>query len=79
MKHESGLNLSTPRSIARGGESGASVEPGQVDKSLLWERIDAGEMPPEAPLPAEERALLREWIEAGAPGLPSRRSRTARP
>jgi hypothetical protein len=71
MKHESGLNLSTPRSIARGGESGASVEPGHVDKSLLWERIDADEMPPEAPLPAEERALIKEWIAAGAPGLPS--------
>ncbi|HWA99030.1 MAG TPA: DUF1553 domain-containing protein, partial [Pirellulales bacterium] len=71
MKHESGLNLSTPRSIARGGESGASVEAGHVEKSLLWERIDANEMPPEAPLAAEERALLKEWIAAGAPGLPS--------
>ncbi len=28
-------------------------------------------MPPDAPLPPEERALLRDWITAGAPGIPS--------
>jgi len=71
MKHESGLNLASPRSIARGGESGASIHAGAIDKSLLWERIDSGEMPPEMPLPAEERAVIRRWIEAGAPGLPT--------
>ncbi len=43
IKKESGLNLSSPRSIARGGESGAPVVPGQPDESLLWERIETDE------------------------------------
>jgi Protein of unknown function (DUF1553)/Protein of unknown function (DUF1549)/Planctomycete cytochrome C len=71
MKHESGLNLSTPRSIARGGESGASIVAGNLDDSFLWERIDANQMPPETPLSIEERTVLQRWIEAGAPGLPT--------
>jgi hypothetical protein len=78
MKHESGLDLSTPRGIARGGESGAAIAAGKLDDSLLVERIDAGEMPPEAPLPDQEKALLRLWAEAGAPGLPSA-EKAARP
>ena len=45
--------------------------PGKLDDSLLWERIDTDQMPPEAPLAPEERALVQRWIEAGAAGLPS--------
>jgi len=63
--------LSTPRSIARGGESGAAVEAGKPDDSLMWQRIATDEMPPEHPLAAEERALISRWIAAGSPGLPS--------
>ncbi len=33
----------------------------------LLDRINKGEMPPGAPLPAEEREELKRWIEAGAP------------
>ena len=28
-------------------------------------------MPPDAPLPADEKLVLRQWLEAGAPGLPT--------
>lgn len=66
------LNLSGPRSLARGGESGPAVEPGSPDDSALWEKVSSGEMPPkpEDPLSDEEKALLRRWIEQGASGLP---------
>ena len=46
MKHEAGLNLATPRSIARGGESGSPVAAGNLDDSLLWTQIDENVMPP---------------------------------
>jgi hypothetical protein len=69
-RREGKLNLATPRGLARGGETGAAVVPGQPDESLLWERIEADEMPPKEPLVAEEKALIRRWIEQGTPGLP---------
>ena len=71
MKHESGLNLGTPRSIARGGESGPAVVASKPEDSLLWQRVEANEMPPEAPLSPDERSVLARWIVAGAAGLPT--------
>ncbi len=65
------LNLSTLRGLARGGENGAAVVAGRADASLLWQRVSADEMPPDDPLLPEDKALLRSWIEAGAPGLPT--------
>jgi mono/diheme cytochrome c family protein len=65
------LNLTTPAGLARGGRNGAAVRPGKAAASLLWQRVRDDEMPPEAPLAAEERRVLREWIDAGAPGLPA--------
>jgi hypothetical protein len=64
------LNLSTFRGLARGGESGFAVVPTHADESLLWLRVEADEMPPEMPLKSEEKSLLKNWIEQGAPGLP---------
>ena len=46
--------------------------PGKPDESLLWERVEADEMPPKAPLPAAEKAALRDWIAGGAAGGPIR-------
>ncbi|MBI3837500.1 MAG: PSD1 domain-containing protein [Planctomycetia bacterium] len=70
-KREGKLNLSTPLSIARGGENGEVVVPREVDSSLLWHRVEADEMPPDDPLPADERAVLQRWIAAGAKRLPT--------
>jgi hypothetical protein len=66
------LNLSSPRSMARGGSSGPVVEPGKPEESLLWDQVSGGEMPPkpEEPLTADEKQTLRRWIEQGAAGLP---------
>ncbi len=69
-KREGKLNLSTPGGIARGGESGAGVSAGQPPMSLLWQRVEADEMPPEEPLSAAEKDLLAGWIAGGAKGLP---------
>ena len=65
-KSEGGLNLSTPAMVAKGGDSGAAVSGGQLDESLLWQRIAADEMPPDDPLKAEERGLVSAWIKAGS-------------
>jgi hypothetical protein len=68
---EARLNLSMPSGVLRGGESGAAIVPHDLEGSLLWKRISADEMPPEDPLSADEKKLLRTWIEGGAPGLPA--------
>jgi hypothetical protein len=72
IKPKGKLNLSGPRSLARGGESGPAVEPGSPEDSALWERLSADEMPPkpDEPLSRDEKALIRRWIEHGARGLP---------
>ena len=42
IKPKGKLNLSEPRSLARGGESGPAVEPGSLDESALWEQVASG-------------------------------------
>ena len=64
------LDLTLPEGVARGGKKGPAVRPGKLDESVLWARIDRNEMPPKAPLSDDARALVRKWIESGAPGLP---------
>lgn len=63
---QGGLDLTTRAAALRGGESGPALVPRNSDASPLWQRIASDEMPPKAPLPAVERELLREWIQAGA-------------
>jgi hypothetical protein len=69
-KREGGLSLATPKSMARGGKHGPVIVAGNLEESLIWERIEADEMPPKAPLADAEKAAIRRWIERGAPGLP---------
>lgn len=64
-----GLDLSSHKSLTRGGDSGLSIDPN--GKSHLLERLTSGEMPPEKngkpqALPEKEIALFQAWIEAGA-------------
>ncbi len=61
---EGGLNfvLDVQRLVAR-----EIVKPGDAENSLLFQRVAAGEMPEGAdPLPEEQIALLRKWIDDGA-------------
>ena len=62
-----GLDLSRKPAALKGGESGAAIVPGEAPESLLLDYVDSNEMPKERPpLTADEKRLLREWIEAGA-------------
>ncbi|GAB5443175.1 MAG: hypothetical protein Fues2KO_35240 [Fuerstiella sp.] len=63
---EAGLNLTGRSSTLKGGDSGSVVEPGNASDSLLWQRIEADEMPPKHPLSKEEKEIVRRWIQSGA-------------
>lgn len=69
-KREAQLDLSTPRGLAAGGENGPAVDRAVPLESLIWRRVETGEMPPDDPLPEAERQTLRRWLAAGAAGLP---------
>ena len=60
------LDLSRRASAFAGGESGAAIVAGKPDESLLWEKVEAGEMPPKSPLSDAEKAAIRGWIAGGA-------------
>jgi len=68
---KAGLDLSTSTGVARGGETGRAVAGGAPDQSLLWLRVQAGEMPPTDALSEMEKGTLRKWILEGAVGLES--------
>lgn len=71
-KLEGALDVRLARLIAKGGESGSGLVPGQHANSLLWKRIAANEMPPgDKKLSEKERLIIARWIDAGA--------KTARP
>ncbi len=60
------LDLTTATAFRKGGDSGPVVEPGKLEDSPLWLRIDSDEMPPKHPLPAAERQSIKDWIARGA-------------
>ncbi len=64
---KAGLDLRLRRLMATGGESGPAIVPGKHAESLLFERIQSGEMPPtDKKVSPEELALIAAWIDAGA-------------
>jgi hypothetical protein len=72
LKQESGLRLDTAELAQKGGDSGPAIEPGNAEASLLFQRISASDelerMPAEAPpLAPEQVAILKTWIDQGAP------------
>jgi cytochrome c553 len=73
IRQKAGLRLDTAALMRHGGVSGAAIEPGRSDESLLIDRVTAAEaserMPPESegtPLSPAEVATLRAWIDQGA-------------
>jgi len=65
----SGLKLASRELLLSGGTRGPSVTPGNAGTSLLFQAVNhTGKlsMPPGKKLRAEDIAVLREWIEAGA-------------
>jgi hypothetical protein len=67
-KPKAKLDLRTRAGMLEGGESGPAVVPGSADKSLLFDMIRKGDMPPPTnpPLSAEQVATVRDWINSGA-------------
>lgn len=66
-----GLSLESFAELVQGGDSGSAIDSNDATKSLLWERVSAGEMPPprqglSQELPVEEKEILTEWLTAGA-------------
>src|SRR6478736_6676170 len=62
-----GFALDAKELIAR-----KKIVPGDAGKSLLFKKVQSGEMPPEDEKPrptAEEIAALKAWIDAGAPAV----------
>jgi mono/diheme cytochrome c family protein len=65
--HKADLDLRTLDAIMKGGESGAIVIPGKPDKSLLFEKVHKGEMPPSKKdqLSETEIETIKRWIAEG--------------
>ena len=64
------LDLTTADGFARGGESGALINPANHAESRLLKVIGYSEtlkMPPKGKLPADDIAALTEWVKMGAP------------
>ncbi len=70
VEPKAGLNLTSPSSLLTGGSSGAALRIGAAEFSLLYEKVSADQMPPVGQkLTAEEKGLLRKWINDGAQGV----------
>lgn len=69
-KAKSDLDVSTYQALMTGGASGEAVKPGNAGQSLLY-RVTAHEvepsMPPKGKIPDADLALIKAWIDAGAP------------
>jgi hypothetical protein len=67
---QNGLRLTARNELFRGGKSGPAVRIAAAESSLLWEKIASNEMPAGGPpLSAEEKGIIRTWINEGARGL----------
>jgi hypothetical protein len=75
------LDLSSIAGVLKGGESGPVLVPGEPDKSPLYKKVQAGDMPPgkKDRLTASEVALIRRWIEGGAQPGPRSAGKPERP
>lgn len=65
-----GLRLTSRAALLKGGDTGPAIVPGKPTKSVLIDAINYGEvyeMPPDSKMPAEEIALLTEWVKQKAP------------
>ncbi|WP_397568457.1 DUF1549 domain-containing protein [Schlesneria sp. T3-172] len=63
---QGGLDLTTREHLLMGGESGSAFDESQPLSSLIWQRVEQGDMPPKHPLTDEEKQTVRLWLEGGA-------------
>ncbi|MBI5799947.1 MAG: hypothetical protein HZA92_04360 [Verrucomicrobia bacterium] len=78
QKAEDGVNLETPQTIAKGGDTGKLVQPRKAESSSLFRVAAHMSKPPMPPagnkagaknLNPDELALLKLWIDQGATGV----------
>jgi hypothetical protein len=79
LKQKARLRLDSGAAIRRGGVSGAAVQVGKGEESLLIDRVNEDDpkhrMPPKgAPLSDEQIGILRGWIDQGAISPPGETS-----
>ncbi|MEQ1850897.1 MAG: PSD1 and planctomycete cytochrome C domain-containing protein [Chthoniobacteraceae bacterium] len=69
-KIKGGLALDSRSGWERGGDNGPAIAPGDLEKSLLIKAVrytDSDlQMPTKGKLPAEEIAILEQWVKQGA-------------
>jgi len=65
------LDVRSRASLLKGGVSGAAIVPGSAERSPLYQRVSNGQMPPTGSLAKEYVAILRTWIQSGAPAQDS--------
>ena len=64
-----GLDLRSVDAMTHGGDTGTALVPGKSGESLLVEQVSSRNMPPgkNSKLNEAQVAILRNWIDAGAP------------
>ena len=60
------LDLQSKAGFLRGGELGLAFNETIPAESVILQRVQADEMPPEQPLAENEKAILKQWVESGA-------------
>jgi len=80
-KKSGDLDVTSYTAVMQGGGSGGAVEPGDASASYLYKLIthqDEPKMPPDSPpIPEDERALIKKWIDGGV--LENKGSKAAAP
>jgi hypothetical protein len=69
-KTKGSFNMDSRESTLKGGDTGASLKPGDAKNSLLIKAVtwdDDLQMPPKKKLSAEEIEDLKKWVAMGAP------------
>ncbi len=62
------LDLSHPQGLRQGSYSGSILDATKSGASLLWQQVAEDAMPPgRKKLPADAKAVLKKWLEQGAP------------
>ena len=70
-KLKAGLYLDSYKGLINGGDSGSIISPGKPDQSRIVEAVlyknEDMAMPPKGKLSVEKIALMKQWVEMGAP------------
>jgi uncharacterized membrane protein len=62
-----GLSVESYQSLMAGSQNGPVIIPGDSSSSLLFEKVESGEMPKRgSDLTAQQIELIQQWIDEGA-------------